>query len=63
MKIHMDNLEAKVEQYSYAKVRWDSEKRAYAKKVHSLEEESKRVKTEMEAELARVKEDMKMEIE
>ena len=38
MKIHMDYLEGKVEEFDHAKVRWESERKSMQKKIQKLEE-------------------------
>ena len=48
MKIHMDYLEAKVEEYDNARVRWDTERRSNAKKGQMQEDKIKEVRREME---------------
>jgi hypothetical protein len=52
MKIHMDYLEAQVEEYENIKVQWEAEKRGYQRKVAAIEEKAKVRIAEIEKEIA-----------
>ena len=58
MKIHMDYLEGKVEEYDNVKVQWEHERRQLSKKIAMIEEKAKDRAEQMEVELHKVKEDM-----
>lgn len=42
MKIHMDYLEGKDEEYENAKVRWESERKSFKKRASDIEEKVKK---------------------
>jgi len=52
MKIHMDYLEAQVEEYENIKVQWEAEKRGYQRKLAAIEEKGKVRIAEIEKEIA-----------
>ena len=58
MKIHMDYLEAQAEEYENVKIQWEAEKRGYQRKLASIEEKGKARVTEVEKEIALLKEEM-----
>ncbi len=58
MKIHMDYLEGKVEEYDNVKVQWEHERRQLAKKIAMIEEKAKERAEQMDVELNRVKDEM-----
>jgi tryptophanyl-tRNA synthetase len=62
MKIHMDYLEAKVEEYVNVKVQWAHEKRQLAKKIQGMEEKARERALEVEREINSVKEEMERKI-
>ena len=55
MKIHMDYLEAQVEEYENIKVQWEAEKRGYQRKLNAIEEKAKVRIAEVEKEIAQVR--------
>ena len=57
MKIHMDYLEAQVEEYENIKVQWEAEKRGYQRKLAAIEEKVKVRIAEVEKEIAQVREE------
>lgn len=57
MKIHMDYLEAQVEEYENIKVQWEAEKRGYQRKLAAIEEKAKVRIAEVEKEIALVREE------
>ena len=57
MKIHMDYLEAQVEEYENIKVQWEAEKRGYQRKLAGIEEKAKVRIAEVEKEIAQVREE------
>jgi hypothetical protein len=60
MKIHMDYLEGKVEEFDHMRSRWEGERRSFAKRLQIVEE---KVRKEAEAEVTRMKEECKRQIE
>ena len=58
MKIHMDYLEGKVEEYDNVKVTWDHERKVLAKKIGIMEEKAKERAVEVEKEISMIREDM-----
>lgn len=57
MKIHMDYLEAQVEEYENIKVQWEAEKRGYQRKLNAIEEKAKVRIAEVEKEIAQVRDE------
>lgn len=55
MKLHMDYLEQKVEDFEREQVRWDQERRQFAKKAQVVEEQLKAAQAEAEKRVANVK--------
>jgi cytochrome c oxidase assembly protein Cox11 len=57
MKIHMDYLEAQVEEYENVKVQWEAEKRGLHRKFAAVEEKGKVRIGEMEKEIEKMREE------
>jgi hypothetical protein len=52
MKIHMDYLEGKVEEYENARVKWESEKRCWFKKMEEkVKKDVEKVRSECKQEM------------
>jgi hypothetical protein len=60
MKIHMDYLEGKVEEYENMRLRWDAERKNFAIKVQAEEEKWKK---QIEAEVKKVRDECRGQIE
>ena len=57
MKIHMDYLEGKVEEYDNVKVQWEHERKTHARKIQTMEDRAKERALEVEKEVAKVREE------
>ena len=62
MKIHMDYLEAQVEEYENIKVQWEAEKRGYQRKLNAIEEKAKVRIAVVEKEIAQVRDEGKKKL-
>lgn len=63
MKIHMDYLEQKIEDFERARTKTEFERSSFLKRIKSLEDSAAKTQKEIEQKVQKAKEEAKREIE